>query len=73
MNKETNNAVNTNGIGFCGLLAIVFITLKLIGIINWSWFWVLSPIWIPFAIWLAVIVILLICAAIKAIIDSKID
>lgn len=73
MNKETNNAVNTNGIGFCGLLAIVFITLKLIGIINWSWLWVLSPIWIPFAIWLAVILILLICAAIKAIIDSKID
>lgn len=73
MNKETNNAVNTNGIGFCGLLAIVFITLKLIGIINWSWLWVLSPIWIPFAIWLAVIVILLICAAIKGIIDSKID
>ena len=65
MNKETNNAVNTNGIGFCGLLAIVFITLKLIGIINWSWFWVLSPIWIPFAIWLVIIVVILVCVLIK--------
>lgn len=38
------------GIGFCGLLAIVFIVLKLTNIIAWSWLWVLSPIWIPFAI-----------------------
>ena len=38
---------NKNGIGFCGVLAIVFITLKLLKIINWSWLWVLSPIWIP--------------------------
>lgn len=33
-------------IGFVGLLQIVFIVLKLCGIINWSWIWVLSPIWI---------------------------
>ena len=64
MNKETNN-INANGIGFYGLLAIVFITLKLIGIINWSWFWVLSPIWIPFAIWLVIIVVILVCVLIK--------
>ena len=63
MNKETN--VNANGIGFWGLLGIVFITLKLIGIINWSWLWVLSPIWIPFAIWLVLIVVILVCVLIK--------
>ena len=34
------------GIGFCGLLCIVFIVLKLLGKIDWSWWWVLSPIWI---------------------------
>ena len=33
------------GIGFIGLLTIVFITLKLIGKIDWSWWWVLSPLW----------------------------
>lgn len=38
------------GIGFGGLLAIVFITLKLCGVISWSWWWVLSPLWIPLAL-----------------------
>lgn len=42
-------------IGFWGLLALVFIVLKLVGVITWSWLWVLAPIWIP-----AVILILLI-------------
>ena len=35
------------GVGFCGLLSIVFIVLKLTGVIAWSWLWVLAPIWIP--------------------------
>lgn len=35
------------GIGFIGLLQLLFITLKLVGVINWSWLLVLSPIWIP--------------------------
>ena len=33
------------GIGFFGLLAIVFITLKLCGVIDWSWWWILAPLW----------------------------
>lgn len=37
---------NSNGaIGFVGLLTIVFIVLKLTGVINWAWLWVLAPIW----------------------------
>lgn len=32
-----------SGIGFTGLLTIVFIVLKLLGKISWSWWWVLSP------------------------------
>ena len=35
------------GIGFFGLLGIVFIVLRLIGIIDWSWIWVLAPLWCP--------------------------
>ena len=35
------------GLGFCDVLLIVFIVLRLIGIINWSWGWVLAPLWIP--------------------------
>lgn len=48
---------NSGGVSFVGLLAIVFITLKLIGIITWSWLWVLSPLWIGLAIVLGFIVI----------------
>lgn len=33
--------------GFFGLLTIVFIVLKLTGVVAWSWWWVLAPIWIP--------------------------
>lgn len=36
----------SGGIGFAGILTIVFIILKLLGKIDWSWIWVLSPLWI---------------------------
>jgi hypothetical protein len=54
---DNNKQTASGGIGFTGLLTIVFIVLKLIGVINWSWLWVLSPLWIGFAIVLAIIVI----------------
>ena len=41
---------SSGGIGFVGLLTIVFITLKLCGVITWSWWWVLAPLWIGFLI-----------------------
>jgi hypothetical protein len=50
----------TGGIGFFGLLTIVFITLKLTNYIDWSWWWVLSPLWIPFSIIVLVILLLVI-------------
>jgi hypothetical protein len=48
------------GIGFTGLLTIVFIVLKLTGYISWEWLWVLSPIWITASLMIAVILIVLI-------------
>lgn len=45
-----NNAGNSGGIGFAGLLQIVFITLKLTKVISWSWWWVLAPMWSVLAI-----------------------
>jgi hypothetical protein len=45
MSSERNVNVNFGG-GFTGLLTIVFITLKLTGYIDWSWWWVLAPLWI---------------------------
>ena len=47
--KENKTTVN-GGIGFTGLLTIVFIVLKLMNIIKWSWLWVLSPMWIELAL-----------------------
>jgi len=47
------------GIGFTGLLTITFIVLKLTHVINWSWLWVLSPIWITTGIVLFIILALI--------------
>lgn len=61
---KPSTEVNFTGIGFFGLLAIVFITLKLFGVTEvaeWSWFWVLAPLWLPFSL---VILIFAVLAAI---------
>ncbi len=42
-----SNVSLSSGVGFCGLLSVAFIVLKLTGHIAWSWWWVLSPIWAP--------------------------
>lgn len=44
MSKSNNT--NNSGITFGSLLQLTFIILKLCGVINWSWVWVLSPMWI---------------------------
>ena len=46
MANNNSSSGASGGIGFVGLLTIVFIVLKLTGYIDWSWLWVLSPIWI---------------------------
>ena len=38
---------SSKGLGLCDVLAVVFIVLKLIAVIDWSWWWVLAPVWIP--------------------------
>ena len=48
---------NHSGIGFGSLLTIVFIVLKLMGVVAWSWVWVLAPTWIPIAILLVVLAV----------------
>lgn len=61
-----NSSARSGGIGFCGLLTIVFIVLKLLGKITWSWLWVLSPLWI---VWAICLIILLIFGIIKLFTD----
>lgn len=54
----SNEKTTSGGIGFGSLLLLTFIILKLVGVIDWSWWWVLSPIWIPVALLLAVSILL---------------
>ena len=61
--------VSNGGVGFLGLLAIVFITLKLLDKIDWSWFWILSPLWIPFVIFFVIMIVIIIVAIIIALIE----
>jgi hypothetical protein len=52
MSEKTQTSTNS-GIGFFGLLAVLFIGLKLAGIgvvATWSWWWVLAPLWAPLAL-----------------------
>jgi hypothetical protein len=70
-----NNTTSVVRIGIGGVLLILFITLKLCGVIQWSWWWVLAPVWIPIvltvamgaAILLAVLAILAVISVILAI------
>lgn len=55
---------NSGGITFGGLLAIAFIVLKLTHVIDWSWGWVLAPIWISF-------IIVVVLTSILAILEAK--
>lgn len=57
MSKEVNVSNYGGGISFTGLLTIVFIALKLTGVINWSWLLVLLPMLIP----IGVVAVLLFC------------
>jgi hypothetical protein len=59
-----NTQVQSGGINFFGLLTVLFIGLKLTGYIAWSWWWVLSPLWLPLAIVLAIAVIVFVVAMI---------
>ena len=50
------NGRRGGGISFTALLGITFIVLKLCGVIEWSWTWVLAPIWIPASIGILILV-----------------
>lgn len=62
--SDSNKSANS-GIGFTGLLTILFIGLKLTGVISWSWWWVLSPLWISFALFLCVVVIAMVVVSLR--------
>lgn len=58
------------GGGFLGLLAIAFIVLKLCEVIDWSWWWVLAPLWIPIAISFAILIIIFLIWCLAGLIEG---
>ena len=60
-----NNKTKQGGLGIVSVLTIVFIVLKLLGVIKWSWIWALSPLWISAVIVVAVFSVILIGGRIK--------
>lgn len=60
----------TSGLGLSGTLFVVFLVLKLTGNIDWSWWWVTAPLWIPLALLLGFGVIVLAVAGVVAVIGA---
>lgn len=60
-NVSVNQSTSVRGgVGFIGMLTIAFVVLKLCNVIQWSWLWVLAPLWISFLLTIIVLVIILI-------------
>lgn len=53
-----------NNFPILGILGLIFITLKLTGVIGWSWWWVLSPFWIPVLVVAGILIFALVFALI---------
>ena len=51
----SDNKSSGTGLGFAGALTIAFVVLKLCGVIDWSWWWIVSPIWISMIIIVAIV------------------
>jgi hypothetical protein len=60
----SSSSSSSGGISFTGALTILFIGLKLTHVINWSWWWVLSPIWISLSLVLFILAVVLTVAII---------
>ena len=57
----SSNSNRGNGLSLAGVLTVVFVVLKLCNLINWSWIWVLSPIWISLAL-LGIVLVWAVCS-----------
>lgn len=67
---KINGSIN---IGFAGLLALLFIGLKLLGYITWPWIWVVAPLWVPLAIFVVLVVVFFAVAGFVVLLKSLLD
>ena len=57
-----SSSSSSGGIGFVGLLQVLFIGLKLTNYVTWSWWWIMSPVWICTIIIVIVLIVVFIIA-----------
>lgn len=69
--SKTNVNVSGGGIGLGGVLFVVFLILKLCSVIDWSWWWVTAPLWIPVAFVLSILLVVLVVVGIAGVLDAK--
>jgi len=65
--KELRVSFNVN---LTGILFVVFLVLKLTGVIDWSWWWITAPLWIGIASWIVILLIVLLIIFIAYIISE---
>lgn len=65
MSKQTSSSSSSSGIGVLGLLGVAFVVLKLLGVINWSWWWVTLPFWGGLALVFGIIGVFLLFSVIQ--------
>jgi hypothetical protein len=70
MSTKSNSGT---GLSLSAVLFIVFLVLKLTGNIDWSWWWVTSPLWIPFAIVLSIFGIVFLVVVIALIFGASVE
>jgi len=57
--SSSNSNVSSGGIGILGFMFLIFLTLKLCKVITWSWWWVTAPLWMPFSVVVAFLLVVL--------------
>ncbi len=71
INLQRSMENNPSGLSLSLIVFVVFLTLKLSNVIDWSWWWVTSPLWLPFAVVLVVIGIVSIFTLIAVLINDR--
>ena len=67
---NAKSSITFGGTSFLNLLFLVFLVLKLTKVINWSWWWVTAPLWIPVSIVLGILAMVFVGAIIYSVIDN---
>jgi hypothetical protein len=56
--KQIEHVATGGGVSLATVLLVIFLVLKLTGLVDWSWLWVLSPLWIPIALTVSILFII---------------